>query len=144
MSRVESGAAGEYRRILLVEASACDRQVLADRLRAALGAEVVEAGEAYAALRLTQCRPEWDAMVVPLDETGLNGFELFLQIEAAVGRPVAVVFTTAGDGPGCVRLGAARTVRVLRKPFTAAESLRALAASGTAADPTVGVARDRA
>ena len=47
MSRPEAGAAGEYRRILLVEASACDRQVLADRLRAALGAEVVEAGEAY-------------------------------------------------------------------------------------------------
>lgn len=109
---------GRPSRLLVIEQATALRQEMAGRLRAAYRCEVEEVADALAAMRLTQCRPAWDLVLIDLDQPGMNGFEVYFNLAAAVRAPLGVVFTTLMPAPATVRLDQGRVAPILTKPAT--------------------------
>lgn len=110
-------------RLLVIEDFPEWRRQVADLLRAERRFDIEAVADAYTALRLTQGSPDWELVVIDLDQPGMNGFELYFRLRDAVAGDLPVVFTTSLPAAGWVGIGDGREARVVQKPVEPAEFL---------------------
>lgn len=115
MTALPELAAVRSLRCLVVDADPGSRARVTAALGRDPGTRVAGAADAYAALRLTQARADWDLVVINLDAPGLNGFELYSRLREASGRDLAVVFLTQRPAGRAISVTVERPAVPLRR-----------------------------
>ncbi|HYC71578.1 MAG TPA: response regulator [Opitutaceae bacterium] len=93
-ARIELPIGVRRHRVLVVDGREDWRREAATRLEDGLRCEVRTAGDAYAAIRLTRARPDWQLLILNLDAAGMNGFEIYSRLRDAIGGSLRVMFLT--------------------------------------------------
>ncbi len=110
-------------RVLIIEGDRFVRLAL-HRLLDACGYDAREAGTSSAALKLL-ADEDFDAVVMDLDLSGLDGIELIAALKRR--RPDLAIVATSGDGPKRLRSATAHGAdAVLEKPYDAKDLIAVL------------------